>query len=197
VRVLGFAEEALRPTDMPGADMKIRTVRLRGASGGWAWSAVRFPPGFSRPGSGWYPADEEVLFLEGRLEMSGEIFRAGDYAFFPAGYLRSATSAPDGALALAWFSDPPTWTPAPHPGPMFDVHRSLHLLPAQAPRKHGPFGVGRVLRQQTSQTWWMSSLAPNHSPCDATVASGVGRVLVEIASGETIPQLTAPLLVKC
>ncbi|MGI5489919.1 hypothetical protein [Microtetraspora malaysiensis] len=70
---------------------------------------VRFPPGWARPGRGHYACDEEFVVLQGEIEVSGTVFRAGARGWFPAGRERSDCRSSGGALALAWFSGPAVW----------------------------------------------------------------------------------------
>ncbi len=197
MRVTTFSEDALTPTDMPGANLPIGTTRLHGSSGGWSWRVVHFPPGFERSAPGWYRADEEVLFLEGDLEMTGEIYRAGDYAYLPAGYLRSGTRSVDGALAVAGFSASPAWSPVAPSGPMPDPVAGIHHRPWHRPIRSGPFGDGRLLREGgESQSWLIESPPPVNSPGEAIVISVGDRSLVSLDAGEPIPRIGRPFFVS-
>lgn len=71
---------------------------------------VRFPPGWAREETGSYPCSEELWVIEGAIELSGERYGAGDWAFLPPGYRRFGMRTPEGALALARFSGPARWT---------------------------------------------------------------------------------------
>lgn len=84
-----------------------------GRQGGPSLALVRFPAGWGRPGSGHYTCAEEFVVLEGELEVSGDVFGAGDRGWFPAGRGRTASRARQDTLALAWFSGPARWVPAP------------------------------------------------------------------------------------
>ncbi|WP_433213974.1 hypothetical protein [Microtetraspora malaysiensis] len=70
---------------------------------------VRFPPGWARPGRGHYACDEEFVVIQGEIEISRTVFRAGARGWFPAGRERSDCRSSGGALALAWFSGPAVW----------------------------------------------------------------------------------------
>ncbi|WP_204273528.1 hypothetical protein, partial [Stenotrophomonas maltophilia] len=71
---------------------------------GASLSLVRFPAGCSRPGEGCYPVGEEIAVLDGSLEVSGVVLRAGDYGWVPPRVLRTGTASVDGALVLAMFA---------------------------------------------------------------------------------------------
>jgi len=71
-------------------------------------SLVRFPEGWSRPDTGYYPCAEEVLVIEGEITVSGATYRAGDYGYMPPFHSREDSSS-SGCLVLAWFSGPPGW----------------------------------------------------------------------------------------
>lgn len=100
--------------EIAGARPAVRLARLSGSEG--ATLLVRFPPGWERPGDGHYEVIEEVLFLVGSFEMTGERYEAGDHTWFPARYPRSATRSPSGALAWAWFSGRNDWIEGPAAG---------------------------------------------------------------------------------
>ena len=94
---------------MPGGSGLVQLARLPDLADGAFRAFVRFPAGWSRPAPGHYAVPEEVLLLEGDLELSGHAFRAGSYAWLPAGWLRSAMRTEGGCLAFAWFSRAPRW----------------------------------------------------------------------------------------
>lgn len=98
---------------IPQSTPEVSMAVLRpGKGGGASMALVRFPSGWERPGSGHYTCDEEFVVLEGELQVSGEVFEAGDRGWFPAGRRRFASRAHHATLALAWFSGPARWVPA-------------------------------------------------------------------------------------
>lgn len=98
---------------MPGASYPLDTQLLdRDAATGARTLLVRFPPGFERPGTGYYEVDEDFLLLHGELSINGQDFLRGDWVAVPGGTVRAATSSPSGALAVAWFSGRPEWQSA-------------------------------------------------------------------------------------
>lgn len=97
--------------DIPDGNMKVRMCVLREEDGSRARTVfVSFPPGWAREQRGSYPCSEELWVIEGAIELSGERYVAGDWAFLPPGHTRFDMRTPDGALALARFSGPARWT---------------------------------------------------------------------------------------
>lgn len=96
---------------MPGGSGPAQLARLPDLSDGAFRAFVRFPAGWTRPGPGHYPVAEEVLLLEGDLELSGRAFRSGAFAWLPAGWRRSGMHTRAGCLAFAWFARAPRWIP--------------------------------------------------------------------------------------
>lgn len=95
--------------EIPGASPLVSLCVLGRDPTGGVTLLVRFPAGWQRPGPGHYNVAEEVLFLHGSFEMSGERYGADDHAWFPSGYTREASATPTGALALAWFGGEQQW----------------------------------------------------------------------------------------
>jgi hypothetical protein len=96
---------------MPASSAPVRLVRLHADEAtGSSVSLVRFPPAWSRPGTGHYTCDEEFMVLEGRISVSGTAYPAGAHAFLSRSATRAASAVDaDGCLAVAWFSGPPRW----------------------------------------------------------------------------------------
>ncbi|NVI92765.1 cupin domain-containing protein [Actinomadura sp. BRA 177] len=102
------------PYTIPGSAPQVELARLRAnRETGSFLALVRFPAGWARPGSGHYRCGEEFTVLEGELQVSGVTYRAGDAAWIPAGRERHDSRSDAGAMALAWFSGPAEWVPAP------------------------------------------------------------------------------------
>lgn len=99
-----------RELTIPDSSPPVAIARLREEADGGYWTLVRFPAGWSRPVTGHYQVTEEFWLLEGELEMSDEVYRAGSGAHVPAGAQRSDTRSMLGALALARFAGAPRWT---------------------------------------------------------------------------------------
>ena len=94
---------------MPGANLPVGLARLPGSA---FRALVRFPAGWSRPGSGSYSAAEEFTVLEGDLGMNGKTWRKGEHASIAAGEQRRNSSSASGCVAFARFDADPRWTPA-------------------------------------------------------------------------------------
>ncbi|MFS3126864.1 cupin domain-containing protein [Nocardioides sp. Bht2] len=91
-----------RSVPMPGANRGIDVVPLASAQGRTTMVA-RFPAGFERATPGGYLAAEEVVLLDGFLELEGVRYGAGSWLHIPAGFRRTEMRSADGATALAWF----------------------------------------------------------------------------------------------
>ena len=104
-----FEDLAWIAAPMPDGSGPVQLAQLP-ALGDQAFRAfVRFPAGWSRHATGYYPVHEEVFVLEGDLTFNGDTWRAGGYAWIPALASRRGLHAEQGALVLAWFSGPPRW----------------------------------------------------------------------------------------
>jgi hypothetical protein len=139
-----------RDFTIPGSSPAVSLARLHAEPAGGFTVVVRFPPGWSRPGTGHYDAVEEVLFLDGGFEMSGARYGVDDYGWFPEDYSRVDSRSPDGALALAWFSAPYTWSTGESPraaaaaaGTLGRHWPSLDALPSPLPGGGAPVAAGR------------------------------------------------------
>ena len=100
-----------RPVPMPGANRDLDLVRLASSRDRFAIHG-RFPAGFERLVPGGYAAPEELLVLEGQLELEGVTYRRGDLTVVPGWYRRTAMRSPDGCRLLAWFGGLPKFLPA-------------------------------------------------------------------------------------
>lgn len=64
---------------------------------------VRYPPGWSGP-AGALAVDDELLVIDGGLEIGGQRYGHLAYAHFPAGFDPGPWSSPAGAIILEFFS---------------------------------------------------------------------------------------------
>ncbi len=128
---------------------------------------VRFPPGWNRATPCRYSVDEEVVMLEGELQISGCVISRGSYAFIPTGVLRFATLTPVRSLALAWFSGPTGATDEAVELPVVVVDLASAELDAPSPVG----GRGRLLRTSANGTCWLvESIGEDVvAPADAAV----------------------------
>ncbi len=178
--------------DMPGSTPAVAMQRLE-AGEGWSRSVVEFPPGFSRPGAGWYAADEEFFLLSGDLVVSGISYGPGDYAYLPAGYVRSATSSQDGALAIAWFSAPPAWTDSDGPGSTYDESRVIRVAWPSAPVVETAYGPAHVLRVAERVSWMFPAPPVGRATHELRLISLADRIAAKLDSGEELPHMSAPV----
>ncbi len=125
---------------------------------------VRFPAGWSRPFSGYYESTEEIFLLEGQVAMSGATYSAGDYGWFPDGYLRSGSSS-TGSLTLAWFSGPARWRRSEHSPEDFRSSEVVVCRRGGARAMDSPLGPARCLRSGlTRSTFLLDSVDAAVSP---------------------------------
>jgi hypothetical protein len=177
--------------DIPGANMPARVVTLRVERPSRARVLfVRFPEGFERKVSGWYEAGEELLVLDGGLEMTDETYHALDWALIPAGQLRKETKAIPQMLALARFDGPARWREGEDaPSPAGSVRSRLETQTLDAA---SPFGAGhaRLVRSGEPSTWLVDAPpAGTTSSIDAELFALDSRTWVWVDAGELIPAL--------
>lgn len=91
-------------------DVEAKTLSRDDADGSCT-CIVRYPPGWARSAPEHLLVHEELLVLDGWLEVNGRRYERHTYAFLPAGYLRRTARAPDGAVLLTMFSGPPRSQP--------------------------------------------------------------------------------------
>ena len=72
-----------------------------------ATTIVGYPAGWRAAGPEHLTCLEEFLVLEGALEIDGTVYGPHNYGCFPAGYVRAAAAAPDGATVLTMFHGAP------------------------------------------------------------------------------------------
>ena len=132
--------------DVPDSLPVPTVVRLPGHASDRSFSVlVRFPAGWSRPHTGYYESTEEIFLLEGQVAMSGAAYSAGDYGWFPAGYLRSDSSS-TGSLTLAWFGGPARWRRSEHSPEDFRSSEVVVCRRGEARAVDSPLGPARSLR---------------------------------------------------
>jgi len=148
-------------------------------------SLVRFPPGWTRPITGHYPCAEELLVIDGELVVSGSTYREGDYGYLPPHDPRSGSSASGvlGALVLAWFSGPATWTPGTAREQV--THLGSHSLgpAAHRPTRDGVQGRADVVRR----------LAPRDAPGTVELVSLQSWEWTVVQGEEPFPDLPGPV----
>ncbi|WP_256839398.1 hypothetical protein [Ornithinimicrobium faecis] len=172
-------------TTIPGSDRSVGLRRLHlDPQTRATLSLVRFPQGWSRPGTGHYECAEEFTVLAGALEVSGVRHAAGDHVYLPPRFVRAGSVSPTGCLALAFFSTAPVW------------RDGLPTVGADHPPRTGPpAGVMRHPRPgiQGGCALVTDALAPLEEDSDVlTVPSG--RWALVPAGAE--PPLTGPAIVR-
>jgi quercetin dioxygenase-like cupin family protein len=63
----------------------------------------RYPANWSMPRAHFVNSDQEFFVLEGSLDFDGTIYKAGDYAYLPAGYMHNVMSSKTGALTVNFY----------------------------------------------------------------------------------------------
>lgn len=100
--------EGLNGGSRPG--VSVRELSVDDETGGSSL-VIRYPPGWQRTGPEHLTTDEEFIVLSGSLEINGRPYDPLAYGFFPAGYVRSSSSSPHGALVLTFFEKEPKAVP--------------------------------------------------------------------------------------
>ncbi len=92
---------------------------------------VRYPPGWASGAASWCNADEEIVVIQGSLELNGRVYGRHHYAYLPAGYIRDGLSAgPAGAVVLTCFSARPVFSEDSSVAPPYSVEAlTEHLDP--------------------------------------------------------------------
>lgn len=176
--------------DIPDGSEPAQVFRLRVEPGTKAITLlVRFPAGWNRMVPGYYEAAEDVLFLEGELEINGVTYRNGDWAYFPAGSVRRAMASPNGAFALARFGGAARWVRS-EVSAGAEKPRRVRLEPVgdRAPSPLGA-GLGWILRSAArEQTWFTEPPAEGARAKHATELFDIAlRVWSWIPAGEPLP----------
>lgn len=150
-------------TTIPESSPPVRLLRLHHDRATKASvSLVAFPRGWSRAAAGAYTAGEEFLVLCGGLAVSGRRYDAGAWAWLPAGALRVDSTAPSGALAVAWFSGPPTWVPHRGPEPARTGPRPSCAPPTKPPTKPEPVDACRDRELLCPGSWQWAWVPAGH-----------------------------------
>lgn len=95
-------------------------ILSRDAATGAVSAILRYPAGYRRPAET-LGVDEEIFVLDGRIETEFGVLGADCYGYWPRGLARQPMAAPDGAVALSFFSGPL----APGDATAFDASRCV------------------------------------------------------------------------
>ena len=90
---------------------------------------IECPAGWSRSEPEHLTAHEEILVLEGEIEIDGEVYGPQHYAFLPAGYVRQRQSSAGGAKVLTMFYDAPQVVPGTPDTPYDEALLVRHIDP--------------------------------------------------------------------
>jgi anti-sigma factor ChrR (cupin superfamily) len=156
----------------PGAEGKSLSIdQASGASS----SIIAYPGGWRMPGPHVLLCDEEFYVLRGALDINGNRYEAGDYAYLPSTYPRDSMVSRAGCEVLTFFEGPPVvrWGEAGDGG--FDATSLIEHLKTAAMDWIAPSeaaiarpGVGRkVLRPDSDQgerSWIMKIEASESNP---------------------------------
>ena len=208
--VVSLEDLRWRTFPIPGSTPDVDLVRLHVEPDKAFTTVVRFPAGWSRPGTGWYDHIEEVLFLEGSFEMSGITYGVGDYGWFPAGYSREGSSS-TGALALAWFSGPNDWFTEPSPVAEAAAHGFVRASWQDLPALPSPLGSGRgpqaagggkasegrlLVRSSDRTSWVIDGVSSGVAETTVELFSLADRLWARVEAGATLPDLAGPLFCR-
>ena len=169
---------------IPGGSSSARIVTLHVEQTSRARTLlVRFPEGFRRDVEGWYECAEELVVLDGGLEMSGQTYGPNDWAWIPAGARRTATRAVTSMLSLARFDGPARW------------HRG-------APTMDGPVlrdaldDRPRVLCRGVHETALLSHAPSGVAASNTELLALETRTWALIPAGEPFPTLDGPIFCR-
>lgn len=103
---------------LPGCQVKFLS---RDPDSGAVSLLLRFPSGWAAREAGFLGTAEELLVIEGTLELDGRRYGQDCYGWFPPGHRHAVREAPGGAVALVFYDADPLWTagdpPAGRPAP--------------------------------------------------------------------------------
>ena len=175
--------------EIPASNPPVRLATLRVEPSRGRTVLVRFPAGWERPEAGSYSCAEEMVLLQGTLEMSGARYDAWDWAYVPRRAERAATRARSEVLALARFDGPARWNAeASQAGEI--LRRGLEVGPGALP---SPLGEGRAwsLRRGAADSTWLLDAPPagEVAPSAVEVLALRSRRWASVRAGEPLPDL--------
>ena len=194
-RLVDVDDVEVETVPLPGSEPHVEVRRLHTDDDGRPTSLVRFPSGWARPVTGAYEVVEEVLWLEGGFTMSGHHHPPGTYTWLPAWYVRRESSAPDGALAFAWFGGRPGWHTddlrEPEAEPVITHWRDAPIQPS-------PLGVGGAYMLNVEAgghaTWMLEDVeAGRPATLAAQLYSLPERRFCAVGARQPLPELEGPV----
>jgi hypothetical protein len=169
---------------IPGGSISARIVALNVEQPSRARTLlVSFPDGFRRDVDGWYECAEELVVLEGGLQMSGETYGPNDWAWIPAGAPRSATRALPTMLALARFDGPARW----HEGDSPSIGPVLRDVLGDRPR---------VLCRGVHESAWLKEAPSGVAGSDTELLALQTRRWARVPAGEPFPAFAGPVFCR-
>jgi len=88
----------------------------------------RFPANWSMTRPHYVNSDQEFFVLEGELEINGERYRTGDYAYLPAGFAHQSRSSGPGATLLNFYEGEHLAFYEPTPAGMYKPEKLIRRL---------------------------------------------------------------------
>lgn len=131
----------------------------------------KYPKGWKMPRRHYVNSDQEFYVLDGSLEFDGVVYRKGDYAYLPAGYMHNVMKSDTGAAIinfyegehLAFYEDAPAGMYKPE---KLIKHLSSDSLKWQPSTKNTNLSLGKepimkVLRQDAEkrESTWIQKVA--------------------------------------
>lgn len=170
---------------LPGSETPVRMRRLHvDPETKASVSVVRFPAGWHRPVTGHYTAAEELVVLEGAIEVVAE-HRAGEYVYLPPRTVRTDTRCARGALVIAYFSGVPQW-----------IEGRPDVPPPAAPVHGRPAGVMRDGAAEARGSFRaVEQLPAEPLPADSDILHLADLTWEWVPAG-TVPKGRGPALVR-
>jgi hypothetical protein len=141
----------------------------------------RFPANWSMTRPHYVNSDQEFLVLDGELEINGERYRTGDYAYLPAGFAHQSRSSGPGATLINFYEGEHLAFYEPTPAGMYKPEKLIRRL------------ATKNMRWTRAKDMALTSLGPNvrQKLLRHDAATGEHTWLVEVAAdpaGQREPQ---------
>ena len=93
---------------------------------------LRHPKGWAFEQKHYLDGDEEFFVLEGALTINDVTYSKGDYAFLPAGFVRTHMASPDGADVLVYLEGQHKRAEGDPPDDLYDASKLVLRIPTEA-----------------------------------------------------------------
>lgn len=165
-RIEFVQSQALPWEDAPAARVRPGTsarVLSRDPETGACSLMLRYPPGWTGAAGQNLACDEEVLVLDGALDLGAGALGPMSYAHLPAGHVRGAMAAPEGASVIAFYSaDPTEGAGTPDPARLVLALDGMALPYTGNFHPEFPPGAGRRMLYEDphtrDQTWLLGTM---------------------------------------